>query len=776
MKINPILMNRITGLSLMILLIFNSLPSYGIGGVNETYLVLSSGTVDKPYYQNGKIIAAILNSHLRNTHIVNIPSSGAIDNFKRLQNRNADLIITERDVLLERYYDEDKPYKNFEIIMPLFLESFQFFIKGQKKIITSSELKNLIKNGEIKKIAIGKAGTSTNLTTSGILSILGIADESLFYETRDVSIKNFNDSSGIQAIAFFAATPVDLLSPEKIRSCGILTLSKDEVGTIKQFFDNLDPVEFKTNEFKGINIDTTVEGTWAFLVGNSEAADIFNRENISIPVTLLNSVFTEKQSHIYNAYLENDLGFKKDNGVGRIIFNKNKIDAFFRGLPVSRDLLSEMRIDSNNTFIYIFASIILLFAGIIFLVNWTKNHRIKILWIRHRHWLYAAMTFILAFILSAALIKYYERQLLVQYGIHSQVLNLNFLQTLQWLAVLILAQYNSNIFPVSLGGQTIVSIQTYMGIFISGWAIFTQYFTNIKLKRRIMGTETLNLSNHFVICGWNSNSPELISDFFKVQETFVTSSPMKIVIITNKINNVEQELNKELYGANLSGKWALVKGDATDRNILEKACVHRARKVLVMAEDLTNNADERTLLRTFAIETFCKEKGNDGKDRIFLIAEINERTYSQALLDAGANEVICSGEFINKLMINSMFNTGVVDILKDVFTYDKGNEFYTIKISEHPILQGKTFDELILILRKYSVLLISIKVVFLDPEKGTEIIDNKHIREILKNDSNSLDKNYITNPTKTNENNYKTKQDDQLIVFAEDEKAISRIK
>ena len=125
-----------------------------------------------------------------------------------------------------------------------------------------------------------------------------------------------------------------------------------------------------------------------------------------------------------------------------------------------------------------------------------------------------------------------------------------------------------------------------------------------------------------------------------------------------------------------------------------------------------------------------------------------------------------------------MNTKGLSMVLQDLLSYsDDNNEFYTIDLKEHASLVGYTYDELLPMLRKYNIQLIGIKSVFYDKQNSTiEVIDREEIIERLKIEK-ELTRQFIVNPNKENpkEYNYKTDDDDQLIVLCENGKTIKNI-
>jgi len=186
-----------------------------------------------------------------------------------------------------------------------------------------------------------------------------------------------------------------------------------------------------------------------------------------------------------------------------------------------------------------------------------------------------------------------------------------------------------------------------------------------------------------------------------------------------------------------------ISGKSRDKNTLENANIHKAESVVLLAEDNSSGADERTLLRALAISRFCRLKSkekikkttseNQYKkhkvdkyiDSIYIIAEINDVQFKTDLLDADVNEVVITSSYGKSIITQTMLNHGVSKVLDEVLQFNEYNEFYVIDLAEpeNKHLQDKTFDELLLPLRKQKILLIAIGKISLPK---SELLHNKN--------------------------------------------------
>jgi hypothetical protein len=208
---------------------------------------------------------------------------------------------------------------------------------------------------------------------------------------------------------------------------------------------------------------------------------------------------------------------------------------------------------------------------------------------------------------------------------------------------------------------------------------------------------------------------------------------------------------------------------------------------VLLAEDSTTSADERTLLRALAISRLCRREavasgefdqttqGDDEvtgdhyvdslADRNYIVAELNEEKYSNELKNSDVNEIVVSDLYGKSIITQCILNHGISKILNEVFTVSDGNEIHVVDLKENQYehLRWKTFDELLLPLREQGVQLLALKIVFTD-QFGKEIVDEDIIKRLLAREK--LVRQMILNPTDASEITRKTDENDQLIVFA----------
>jgi len=295
----------------------------------------------------------------------------------------------------------------------------------------------------------------------------------------------------------------------------------------------------------------------------------------------------------------------------------------------------------------------------------------------------------------------------------------------------------------------------------------------------------IKYNNHVIISGWSNNTSKLIKELLASAKEYHNRS-FKVVCVVPDPTFI---LNNEIIASDkeYERKITFVKGDLRNKDIALQCNAFSASAIILLAEDSSIHADEKTLMRALSITKFnCKQPGislnsdsrnntevitfktNKKINATYIIAEVNNEEFVEDLRNAGVNGIVNRGEIIEGILVQSLLNPGVSTLLNNILSFSVDtNEFYTVNLkdNEHSHLRNKTFDELLLPLRKEKILLIAIKIVYLD-ETGKEIVDEEEIALLLEKDG--LKRQIITNPINENETERKADSDDQLIVLAAD--------
>jgi voltage-gated potassium channel len=192
-----------------------------------------------------------------------------------------------------------------------------------------------------------------------------------------------------------------------------------------------------------------------------------------------------------------------------------------------------------------------------------------------------------------------------------------------------------------------------------------------------------NMKGHIIICGWNTKAEDIIHE---LNSSLLRDVP--VVIIDDVIDNNPVQ----------DARVSFVKGNASERNMLNRANIAEAKYAIVLAEGNTPVADQKTVLTVLAIE-----KTNP---KITTLAELIDANNEQHLNDAGCKIIVNSSILSSRLLAMSLQSPSTNTIIKELIS-QYGNEIYNVPVPQryigHPFLD--TLPEL---KKSYSSIVIGI--------------------------------------------------------------------
>lgn len=751
------------------LLIFNV-----VHGQNNNYeqFLLSSGSKGGNYYRIGNYLSNKLDSIYPNFGFRNIVSTGSLENVNLLDERFSDFAISQRDVLLENIYDEVNGIKNIELILPLFKENFFVYTNvNNDKYKNFSEFANALKSVGVTS----KEGYSYRFFKK-ICKLLGVNSNDIeVIEANYEELSKLYSSGKVDAIISFSLPVKEMENNPTVIKKGF---SANEALLVTSKVTNV----FLTQDVKKMSGSTV--GSWTFLVGLDTSIDRINSTNNEGLSRLLIKAIKNDDNSI-SATFKNTFSF----------FENPKNQVLLQGIPLTSSLNDEIGYDIIEGSYFYGIVLIIAFLTIIFLI--IKNNiflqKTSVIWIRYRHIFIGLLCIVLLYFVSVEGLLLSEKEFYKNLGIKSKVLNLTWLDLHFWIIVTNLTGNNNNIFPLSYTGQLMLSFSSYI-LFIGAILVAFWEFVIYRLnKKRLKGMMSYKYTDHIIIVGWKENSPQFIEELINAKKNF-KEAKRNILIVAE---NPEEIINKSEIVKNYQDTKAInfVSGDIREEGVQKKTNLHHANTIVILSEGISQEADEKTLLRAMAISRYCrkmtlkegnnKRKGNDisslvtrveankYEDSIYIIAELNNDKYREDLKNADVNEIINAGEYGKNIITQSLLNHGVSKVLDEVLNYNQYNEFYVIDLKEkrYDSLHHKTFDELLPILRKKKILLIAIRVVYHD-SNGMEIIDESRLNALLEKEG--LKRQIIVNPTEKAEMERPVDNDDQLIVFCTNAKQLKK--
>ena len=251
-------------------------------------------------------------------------------------------------------------------------------------------------------------------------------------------------------------------------------------------------------------------------------------------------------------------------------------------------------------------------------------------------------------------------------------------------------------------------------------SLLTASISSIFVAQKIRegkGLEKLNISDHIILCGWNSNADKLINSIHQLNRN---QRSLDLVLV----NELTEEEITQLRSRFSKIKIHFVSGDFTQEETLQRAGVSSADTVIIIPNNLNNDNnthDEKTIFATLTIKSI------DASIRV--VAYLLDRENLTHLKRAEADEVVVSDDYSLNILASHIVDPGVPQLSSHLINANSDSRFLRKSIPSNFV--GKKYGELFDHYRgRNGALLIGL---FYEDE-------NLGIGSILSSDTSSLDK------------------------------------
>ena len=262
---------------------------------------------------------------------------------------------------------------------------------------------------------------------------------------------------------------------------------------------------------------------------------------------------------------------------------------------------------------------------------------------------------------------------------------------------------------IMFAGITLVSLLT---------ASISSIFVALKIREG-KGLEKLNLSDHFILCGWNSNANKIINSI-----QLLNHNQRKIDLVL--INDLSEEEITQLKTRFSKIKIHFVSGDFAQEETLHRASIATSDTVIIIPNNLNNDQnshDEKTIFATLTIKSI------DASIRV--VAYLLDRENLTHIKRAEADEVVVSDDLSLNILASHVVDPGVPQLSNQLINTSSDSRFIRKLIPQNFV--GKKYGELFNHYRdKNGALLVGL---YYEDE-------NLGIGSILSSDTSSLD-NFI---------------------------------
>ncbi len=251
-------------------------------------------------------------------------------------------------------------------------------------------------------------------------------------------------------------------------------------------------------------------------------------------------------------------------------------------------------------------------------------------------------------------------------------------QALWWGIVTFMTVGYGDLSPITPGGRIAAGFLMFAGVLAIGIisAKISAYFLKQVLLEGRGAVDKSKTKNHFIICGWKEDMPDLLRHILRVNKVLKSS---EIVIIANRSQEDIATLKSDAKLADVT----VIIGDYFQQSTLQRAAPDAARKVLILADasigpdgrkPTATEADARTIMTAIALSNIAKGT--------IVAAEIIDSTLDHYLKLAGVSEIIYSREYSRLLLGSASSGTGLVNVFHDLVDPSTGAFITTKDISD----------------------------------------------------------------------------------------------
>lgn len=745
-------------------------------------IVISGGTNKGAYDKTAVFIANILNKHTKDVVFSASTSTGSVENYNRLKQGLCELIITQRDIAVSQYFDPNYPFKNQEIIIPLFAECFHLLVRTDSIVkINTRDFLWLVENNKLNSISIGSNGTATNKTFRDIMAVLGweipesLLNTRRYEETLDQFVNN-----DINAFALFGMLPDELRKNSNVKYAQ-LNFSGNELTQLTERLTQIDRISTKTSQPNSeAYVEVNTIGTWALLVGNKGGLE--EKLGIELSRKLLKSLILNLHTQDYPALMTQKFKVQKTEPPVISILDEEGMD-FFRGIDINSyiyELIQGKSIVIKSSF-FVSLGLIMLFILIYqFFKKYARiqkfRNKVKHYWLRLRHWVLFVSIIVFGFFIFAYILWLFELNFAQYTKLKPDIILLESKQYLTWCLIFLFTGIQEGVVVLSIYGKVLTSITSYIFLGIGFYGIGSEVKFILKKSKRMKGEAKFKSKDHYVIIGCNPKLADLVKTIHTAYDSFLKKVIPKIVIIHP---NAKTYVTGNEY---LKAQWDLqniefINVSPNKDSVLKDANILNSKAVIIIPEDESEYADEKSLFIATKLSRFSNHHSKDMEDRLYVVAQVNHPEYYQEFKKSHVNEVHCNATIMNGVLTQGLINPGIEDVMENVISFNDENELYSLDLRVYKALQKKTYDELLTMLREYDILLLGIRIVHFKGDK--ELIDETQKEKLNKKysveEKNGLGmtatlkkvRNTIINPINIAEKKYKTDDDDVVLVLAQ---------
>jgi TRAP transporter TAXI family solute receptor len=709
----------------------------------QNTLILASANKNDTYDNLAKSIKKIVEAHSEyKVEIVN--TRGSVDNIKRLDKGTVDLAIVQNDTAFyaENGFSvfEKKPILDLQMLFTFYDEPI-YIVTNKPNINSLEQLLNM-------RINVGEKN-------SGLL------------ESAKVLLKSTKIWKHITPFYLDPVKSLAYLEKSKVQAIFLNTLNDEVKKKIALNLWYVVPVPIRLisklqNTFSYFLTYKVEDNTYTVAVKSI----LISKNSLDKEVTYLLSklLYEHRKELVFPKDCHND---KSKEGC----FCFNPLKAWHMGTEqfFNEHHITPKTFDTNTHVLYGLGATVLILLLILFLVIYIfhkitvhKNinpndnyifNLFKMIYLKivdHKYVIFFIVVLSLYFV-SIFFIKYFEHQWALANNMYSAFDNFSLWESLLWLFIFATSSYSGGIFPHSEWGQFFASLVPMIGW--GGLLAFATLIASDKIKRfllEVKGMGSIKDEDHIILCGWNKNGCNIIQALTHDNIAY----KHKIIILA------EEKYKSEIDLCVLGQKDVIhLVGYAKSKEDLERSNLLKSHAVVVLQDDTHTDPDAYAILDVLTINKYANDlKIREQKGAEFqIIIQLHSNKNKQIAIDAGADQIISLSSIESNILSNMIQTPGVNHLVEEIFDFNDTNDIYSIDVTANSKLVDTTYNEALVLLREFNILLLSINIAYHRRDEEAQKIKKEH----------GLTRNVITNPINEAENNYKIQEGEMLIVLAQ---------
>lgn len=608
----------------------------------DSEYILLAAEKEGLYFRIGQAIAEIAKHADPPIYIKVEESSGSVDSLKRIEDGDADFALVQGDIVQSKYPDKKKLDSNTQfpkILTSLYTETVQICIRKSLHINEIKELKN-------KRVSLGPEGSGTEPNAVAVLGAAGITlaeIEESYFKFSEIEEEKYLADRRIDAAFFTAGAPHPII--EKLVGRNEAYLLGLDAHTIKRLVEENPYILSKIpkNTYPRMEENISTIGVAACLVCSDRVPDHVVRN-------LLSAIYEHK--NIFKDYFPELPTIKMRDGVKGI-----KKDALHKEAIRFYEEEYVFRIQSFLNFMDKYYP----FAILVILVILLFVYRINIAKMLNRKEFTRNFGIIFIGVLcvlfpTGVALFYLERSVNECFGTLGESI---------WSIIVFLFSGFEDRAPITSLGR-IVSIVGIVGGIIIG-SFFTGVIAAIRVKGVMMLKKRLGkvYKNHVVILGWNKKGKGALNEILKWGKYVA-------VLCEEDKSKIEESVDQKR-----AHQVTIINGIPYLEEKLNELKLKEAHSILILAtKSDQHSADDMTMIITMNLRKLLDEMKMK-KRRPRIVAEVVDPDMKESIKTAGADEVVCTSDLGQNLLVNCTVTPGVSLFFEDLLRMDsKTNEIY----------------------------------------------------------------------------------------------------